>query len=200
MAGSSSIFFKCIGNKPCLWPALLKFSFQADLEQEISANYHRQERQMLWFFSPWSRVGHALRPIFMFWLVKIWQVSSCGKCLQDLETCLLWAKADRFWCHLVMFLTAFFHWIYKMKYSCYQDSSAIHGWFVYWVMFGWELRCLSESSEIRFFVFHLACKREWSKRANPLYMTLFPWKLFSIYSWFCVILRGYFKDATLLVG
>ena len=43
-------------------------------------------------------------------------------------------------------------------------------------------------------------KREWSKRANPPYMTLFPWKLFSIYSWFCVILRGYFKDATLLVG
>ena len=29
-------------------------------------------------------------------------------------------------------------------------------------------------------------KREWAKRANPPYMTLFPWKLFSIYSWFCV--------------
>ena len=43
-------------------------------------------------------------------------------------------------------------------------------------------------------------KREWSKRANPPYMTLFPWKLFSIHSWFCAILRGYFKDATLLVG
>ena len=23
-------------------------------------------------------------------------------------------------------LTVFFHWIYKMKYSCYQDSSVIH--------------------------------------------------------------------------
>ena len=43
-------------------------------------------------------------------------------------------------------------------------------------------------------------EREWSKRANPPYMTLFQWKLFSIYSWFCVILRGYFKDATLLAG
>ena len=62
-------------------------------------------------------------------------------------TCLLLAKADRFLCHLVMFLTAFFHWIYKMKYICYQGSSPIHGWFV---MF------LSESSEIRFFFFHLA--------------------------------------------
>ena len=41
-------------------------------------------------FSPRLRVGHALRPIFMLWLVKIWQVSSCGKCMQHLETCLLW--------------------------------------------------------------------------------------------------------------
>ena len=41
----------------------------------------------------WTRVGHAPRPIFMLWLVKIWQVSSCGKFmqhLQHLETCLLW--------------------------------------------------------------------------------------------------------------
>ena len=34
----------------------------------------------------------------------------------------------------------------------------------------------------------ITSKTEWSKRANPPYMTLFPWKLFSIYSWFCVIL------------
>ena len=37
-----------------------------------------------------SRVGHALRPIFMLWLVKIWQVSSCGKFMQHLKSCLLW--------------------------------------------------------------------------------------------------------------
>ena len=30
-------------------------------------------------------------------------------------------------------LSVFFHWMYKMKYSCYQESSVIHGWFVYWV-------------------------------------------------------------------
>ena len=41
-------------------------------------------------FLPWSRVGHALRPIFILWLVKIWQVSSCGKFMQHLESCLLW--------------------------------------------------------------------------------------------------------------
>ena len=30
-------------------------------------------------------------------------------------------------------------------------------------------------------------------------MTLFLWKLFEIYSWLCVMLRGYFEDETLLV-
>ena len=57
-------------------------------------------------------------------------------------------EADRVLCQLVMFLTAFFHWMNKMKYSCDQKSSVFQGWFVYWV-FGWEMRCLSKS-EIRF--------------------------------------------------
>ena len=47
-----------------------------------------------------------------------------------------------------MFFTVFFHWMHKMKYSCYQQSSVIHGWFVYWI-FGWEMRSLSKL-EIRF--------------------------------------------------
>ena len=42
-------------------------------------------------------------------------------------------------------------------------------------------------------------KREWSEGSNPSHMTLFPWKLFSIYFWLCVILRGYFKDSASLV-
>ena len=58
------------------------------------------------------------------------------------------AEADRVLCQLVMSLTVFFHWMYKMKCSCYQESSVIQGWFVYWV-FGWEIRYLSKS-EIRF--------------------------------------------------
>ena len=48
-----------------------------------------------------------------------------------LETCLLIAEADCVLCHLVMFLTVIFFLMYKMKYSCYQDSSVIHGWIVY---------------------------------------------------------------------
>ena len=54
--------------------------------------------------------------------------------MQHLETCLLLtAEADRVFCQLVMFFYVFLHWMYKMKYSCYQESSVIHGWFVYWV-------------------------------------------------------------------
>ena len=49
--------------------------------------------------------------------------------------------------------------MYKMKYSCYQESSVIHGWFLYWV-FGWEMHRLSKSgypiSDGIVFVFHLA--------------------------------------------
>ena len=46
------------------------------------------------------------------------------------------------------FVSACDVWMYKMKYSCFQKSSVIHGWFVYWV-FGWEVRRLLKS-EIRF--------------------------------------------------
>ena len=74
-AGSSSIFFKCMWNKLCSWAAPLKFGFQTDLGRENSC----REGSRFWLFSPWSRVGHALLFIFMLWLVKIWQVSSCGK-------------------------------------------------------------------------------------------------------------------------
>ena len=71
----------------------------------------------------------------------------------------LTAEDDRVLCQLVMFLTVFFHWMYKMKYSCYQESSVIHDWFVYWV-FGWEMRRLSKFrnpiSDGVIFVFGLA--------------------------------------------
>ena len=60
----------------------------------------------------------------------------------------LTAEADRVLCQLVMFFSVFFHWMYQMKYSWYQASSVIHGWFVYWV-FGWEMPRLSKS-ETRF--------------------------------------------------
>ena len=35
-------------------------------------------------FLPWSRAGHDPRPIFMLWLVKIWQVRPCVKFMQHI--------------------------------------------------------------------------------------------------------------------
>ena len=134
-------------------PALLAFWFQTDLGRENSASHLKIQAGKTEAFH-FSHHSHALitlydRPIFMLWVVKIWQVSSMQKIYAaswNLFT--LTAEADRVLCQLVMFLTAFFDWMYKMKYSCYQQSSVIHGWFVYWI-FGWEMRCLSKL-EIRF--------------------------------------------------
>ena len=72
-----------------LWPRTIKI---------LISNWPRTRKFSQFFkntggedlFLPWTRVGHALRPIFMLWLVKIWQVSSCGKFMQHLESCLLW--------------------------------------------------------------------------------------------------------------
>ena len=39
----------------------------------------------------------------------------------------LTTEAERVLCQLVMFLTVFFHWMHKMKFSCYQEPSVIDG-------------------------------------------------------------------------
>ena len=133
----------------CLCAAQLKFWFQTDLGRENSASCYRQGRQLLLtfltMFTRWSRstsnfyalIGQNLTGEFMR---KIYTTS------WNLFT--LRAEANRVLCQLVMFLTVFFHWMYKMKFCCYQESSVIHGWFVYCV-FGWEMRRLSKW-EIRF--------------------------------------------------
>ena len=70
-------------------PALLGFWFQTGLESENSSSFFKSTggKDLI---LPWSCVGHALRPIFILWLVKIWQVSLCGKIMQHLESSLLW--------------------------------------------------------------------------------------------------------------
>ena len=97
IAGSSLIFFSFIWNMFCLWAAQLKFWFKTDLGPENSASYYRQD-SCFWLCSPWSRVGHALHPFLKLWLVKIWQVSSCGKFMQHFESCLLWQLKLREFC------------------------------------------------------------------------------------------------------
>ena len=102
----SFFFLKCIWNKSCSWAALLKndvdFELTSDAKIQPAFTFTCREGNRFWLFSL-SRVDHAPRPIFMFWLVKIGQVSSCGKFMQRLVTCLLIAGADRVLWHLVMF-------------------------------------------------------------------------------------------------
>ena len=62
------------------WPRMRKFSQLLQAGKTVAFDFSHL----------WSPVGHALHPIFMLWLVKIWQLSSCGKFMQHLETCLLW--------------------------------------------------------------------------------------------------------------
>ena len=58
IAGSSSIFLKCIWNKSCSGAALLKFWFRTDLGRENSTGFYMQGRQSLLTFltiTRWSR-------------------------------------------------------------------------------------------------------------------------------------------------
>ena len=117
-------FLKFIWNMLCLCAAQLKFWFKTDLGR----SGYRQWRQLLLTFlttfTRWSRstsnfyalIGQNLTGEF---LRKIYPASWI------LFT--LTAEADRVLCQLVMFITVFFHWMYKMNFSCYRKSSVIHG-------------------------------------------------------------------------
>ena len=100
-------------------PALLTFWFQTDLGREHSASHLKIQAGKTEAFH-FSHHSHELitlydRPIFMIWLVKIWQVSSCRKFKHLLETCLLWQlKLTEFfvnlWCFLLSFSTGCIKW------------------------------------------------------------------------------------------
>ena len=124
-------------------PALLRFWFQTDLGRENSASYLKIQA---------GKTFLTMVTLYVQFLCSDW--SKFEKRVLADNYALSWnlftltAEAGRVLCQLVMFLTVFFLWMYKMKYSCYQESSVIHGWFVYWV-FGWEMHRLSKS-EIQF--------------------------------------------------
>ena len=94
--------------------ALLRFWFQTNHGRKNWASYLKIKAG-----KTSSYPGHALVTLyvqcFMFWLVKIWQVSSCGKCMQHLETCLLCQlKLTEFcvnlWCFWLSFSTGCTKW------------------------------------------------------------------------------------------
>ena len=71
----------------------------------------------------------------------------------------LTAEADRVLFQLVMFLTVFSLWMYKMKYSCYQESS-VYSWLVcllgFWLRNAPLVKFGNSISDGIFFVFDLA--------------------------------------------
>ena len=147
VAGSSSIFLKRIWNKSCSWAALLKCWFRTDLGRENSTVFYiyMQGRQFL-TVTRWSRstsnlyalIGQNLTGEFMR---KIYAAS--GNLLTDSWSWQSFVSP----CDVLNCL--FLHGVPKIKYSCYQDCSVIHGWFVY-CAFCWQMHRLSKSLEIRF--------------------------------------------------
>ena len=69
-----------------------------DSRRQNSACFYRREGSCFWLFSPWSLIGHASRPIFMLWLLKIWLVGmgSRGEFMHYLDTCLVIAEVNSF--------------------------------------------------------------------------------------------------------
>ena len=155
IAGSS--FFKFIWNMLCLChygPTLLAFWFQTDLRHENSTSYLKVKAGKTDAFHFPHHI-HALVTLYVQLWSSDWSKFDRWVHAENLYSILKLVYFDSlswqsFFCQIVMFLTTFFYWIHKMKYSCYQDreSSVIHGWFVSWI-FGWEMRRLSQS-EIRF--------------------------------------------------
>ena len=129
----------------CLWhsgPTLLGVWLQTDLGRKNSASFLKIQAGKTFSYN-----GHALVTLYVQFYALIGQ-NLTSEFIRKIYVAswklfTLTAEADRVLSQLVMFLTVFFHWMYKMKYSCYQECSLIHGWFVYWV-FGWEMRRLSK--------------------------------------------------------
>ena len=104
------------------WPRMRKFRQLLQAGKTVAFDFSPRPR---------PRVGRALRPIFMLWLVKNWQVSS------NLFT--LTAEADIVLCHLVMFLTdfrIFFLTVSLNAHACFDRPE--YKW-VQFVFQNWEL-------------------------------------------------------------
>ena len=84
------------GKKLCFVLMSRSIYILIDSGSENLASFYRLEDSCSSLFSPRSLIGQAFRPIFMLWLLKIWQVGSRGKFMHYLETCLVIAEADSF--------------------------------------------------------------------------------------------------------
>ena len=143
IAGSSSIFLKCICNKSFLWAALLKFWFQSDLGRENSTGFYMLGRQSLLTFlaivTRWSHstskfhasIGQNLTGDIM---QKIYAAS--GNLLTDSWSSQGFVSScDVFNCLFLLDVASEIELLTRL-------FCVIHGWFVY-CAFGWEMHRLS---------------------------------------------------------
>ena len=129
IAGSSLIFFKIHMKYVVFTCRPIKILIQTDLGRENSASFYRQGGELLLtFFTMFTRWSRSTTVQFLW---SDWSKFDRWDHVENLCSILnllyLTAEADRVSCQLVMFFTVFFHWMYKMKFSCYQESSVIHG-------------------------------------------------------------------------
>ena len=129
--------------------ALSRFWFQTNLGFKNSASYLETQA---WKTFPYQ--GHALVTLYVKFLCSDWSKFDrwvrAGNVCSVLNLVYFNSWSWQSFVSTCDVLTVFFQWMYKMKYSCYQESSFIHGWFVHW-FFGWEMRRLSKS-ELRFWM------------------------------------------------
>ena len=97
--------------------------------------------------------SHALITLYVQFLCSDWSKFDRWVHAENLYSILKLVYFDS-WSWQSFLSTCDVFWMHKMKYSCYQQSSVIHGWFVHWI-FGWEMRRLSKS-EIRFLMTSLS--------------------------------------------
>ena len=116
-------------------PALLAFWFQTDLRHENSTSYLKVKAGKTDAFRFPHHI-HALVTLYVQFWSSDWSKFDRWVHAENLYSILKLVyfgslSWQSFFCQLVMSLTTFFHWIHKMKYSCYQDreSSVIHGLF-----------------------------------------------------------------------
>ena len=165
MIAGSSLFFEwftwnMLGSWLCLChygPALLSFCFQTDLGRKISASFIKIQAG-----KTFSYHGHALVTLYVQFLCSDWSKFDRWVHAENLCSILKVVYFDSLRWSLQSFVSTcdVFNCLFPldvMKYSSYQESSVIHGWFVYWV-FGWEMRRLSKFgnpiSDGIVFVFH----------------------------------------------
>ena len=99
------------------WPRMRKFSQLLQAGKTVAFDF--------------AHHGHALVTLYVQFLCSDW--SKFDRWVHAEFYAASWnlftltAEADKVLCQLVMLLTVFFYWMYKMKFSCYQESSVIHG-------------------------------------------------------------------------